>query len=140
MFQRFHVGIHHQPGELTAVDGGHPAQFGLRTRRIPDQRVNFCRAQIALVEADVVLPVQPDPGESDLQEFPNGDADAGGKDVIVGFVDLQHAPHALDILWRVSPVAHSVEIAHVHVVLDTGLDGRNGAGDLAGHESLTAAG
>ena len=59
---------------------------------------------------------------------------AGGDDVVVGLVLLQHQPHRLHVVAGVAPVALGVEVAQHEVVLQAELDAGHGVGDLAGHE------
>src|SRR5579875_3677988 len=74
--------------------------------------------------------------EGALDEFAHGVRLAGGEDVVVGLVLLQDQPHALDVVARVAPVALRVDIAEVEPLLQTALDGRDRAGDLAGDEGF----
>src|SRR5215475_8322275 len=60
-------------------------------------------------------------------------------DVIVWLVLLQHQPHGLCVILRVSPIAPGVEVAEVKLILQTELDRRGGARDLSRYESLSAA-
>ena len=110
----------------------------VRLGRVADQGVDLGRAEVALVETHVVLPVQSGVRERDLEELTDREAHTGGEHVVVGLVRLQHPPHALDVLGGVAPVTHRVEVPHVEVLLLSGLDGGDGARDLAGHEGLAA--
>jgi hypothetical protein len=56
---------------------------------------------------------------------------AGADDVVVGLVLLEHAPHGVDVVGRVAPVALGVEVAEVELALEAVLDAADGAGDLA---------
>ncbi len=78
--------------------------------------------------------------ERGLEEVAHGEVAAGREHEVVGLVGLQHAPHALDVLGGVAPVADAVEVAEVDVVLRSGLDGGDRPRDLARHERLAAAG
>ena len=64
---------------------------------------------------------------------------AGGDDVVVGLVLLQHQPHRLDVVAGVAPVALGVEVAEHDLVLQPELDAGDRVGDLAGHELEPAA-
>ena len=46
---------------------------------------------------------------------------AGGDDVIVGLVLLQHQPHRLDVVAGEAPVALGVEVAEEQLVLQAAL-------------------
>ena len=89
-----------------------PAELRLGLGGVADQRVDLGRPQVALIEADVVLPVEPGVLE-ETEEVADGVVAAGGQDEVVGLVGLQHPPHALDVLRGIAPVADGVEVAHV---------------------------
>jgi hypothetical protein len=63
---------------------------------------------------------------------------AGGDDVIVRFLLLQHHPHRFDVVAGKAPIAARVEVAERELVLHAELDAGRAAGDLAGDEVLTA--
>ena len=63
---------------------------------------------------------------------------AGGQHVVVRLVLLQDAPHALDVVAGMAPVALGVEVAEVELVLQAELDRGDRAGDLARDEGLAA--
>ena len=77
--------------------------------------------------------------EGHLHEVAHCVGGAGGEDEVLRGVVLEHAPHALHVLRRVSPVADGVEVAHVQRGLQAGVDAGDGARHLAGHEGLAAA-
>ena len=76
--------------------------------------------------------------EGQLDELAHAVGLAGGQHVIVGLILLQDAPHALDIVARMAPVALGVQVAEIQAVLPAMLDGGDRAGDLAGDEGLAA--
>src|SRR5450631_2646199 len=76
--------------------------------------------------------------KSELKKVAYGVRGAGRNDEVRGLVVLQHPPHGLNILRRISPVAGSVDIAHVEGVIMARFDAGDAAGDLACHESLSA--
>ena len=63
---------------------------------------------------------------------------AGGDDVVLRLLLLQHEPLHLDVVAGVAPVALGVEVAEEELGLQAGLDARQAAGDLARHEGLAA--
>ena len=132
-----------------------PAELLLCFCRIAEQEFHLGRAEIsgidahdrfagALVDAGLVdalaLPgdAAADMGEGALDELAHGMRLAGRQHVIVGLGLLQHAPHALDVIAGVAPVALGVDVAHVERVLHAEVDGRDGAGNLARDEGLAA--
>ena len=90
---------------------------------VADERVDLGGAQVAVVELHVVFPVEADvhrrtSSRKSRTEIP----DAGCQHVVVRLVRLQHAPHALDVLGGVAPVANGVEVAKPKFVLLASLD------------------
>ena len=87
---------------------------------------------------DVLLPVEADQPERELDELADGVHLTGRDDVVVRLVVLEHQPHRLDVLGRVSPVAAGVEVAEVQLVGLAGDDRGDAAGHLAGDEGRPA--
>ena len=85
-------------------------------------------------------PVEALPSEGDLDRLPDAVRLAGRDHEVVGLIGLEHQPHRLDVVGRVSPVALGVEVPEVELVLQPGGDPRHGSGDLAGDERLAAPG
>lgn len=54
--------------------------------------------------------------------------------------DLQHPPHALDVVLGVAPVSLRVQVAQEQTGLLAQVDLRHGPADLAGHEGGASAG
>ena len=97
----------------------HPPGFG----GITHEQINF-RGTIELFVCLHILPVvESNLVESPFAELTHGVCFASGYDVVVGLVGLQHAPHALDVLRGVAPVADGVEVAEGVVVLTAGTFG-----------------
>src|SRR5688500_361194 len=65
------VGVDHQPRQIRREHLGLPAQHFPGLGRVPDQRIDLRGAQVAIVELDVALPVQPGVVESELDEVPH---------------------------------------------------------------------
>ncbi len=55
-----------------------------------------------------------------------------------GLILLQHQPLHLDVVAGMAPVAQRVEVAEVKAILQSELDARQRAGDLAGDEGFAA--
>src|SRR3990172_2265743 len=64
---------------------------------------------------------------------------SSGDDVVLSLLCLQYEPHCSDIVLCVAPVAPSVEVAEIELLLQTQFDSRCGAGDFAGNEGLATA-
>src|SRR5579862_5303094 len=71
VLQRSEVGIHHQLHQILEFNLRFPSQNLLCLRRIADQQVDFGGAIIALINLDILVPVETRVVESDLAEFPN---------------------------------------------------------------------
>ena len=76
--------------------------------------------------------------ESQLEKLVNRMRFAGGDDVVVGLLLLEHEPHRADVVAGEAPIALGVEVAHDEFLLQAFLDARGSQGDLAGHERLAA--
>ena len=63
-----------------------------------------------------------------------------GKDVVIRLVLLQHAPHALDVVLGVAPIALGIDVAQVQALVDALVYPSDGGGDLAGDEGAAATG
>jgi hypothetical protein len=124
----------HDPDELGKGRPGLPAEPLAGLRGVAAQLVDLGRAEIAGVDLDVVLPVEPDEPEGLLDELPDRVHLARGHDVVVRLGLLEHQPHRLDVLGREAPVAAGVEVAEVELGLGAGEDRRDPAGDLPRHE------
>ena len=77
--------------------------------------------------------------EGHLHQFADAVDLAGGDHVVVGLVLLEHQPHRLDVVRRVSPVALGVEVAERELVLEAELDAGRRVRDLARDELEPAA-
>ena len=104
----------------------------------PTDRINLGGPQIAFVESNVAFPVEARPDRRRGRGIRAPSTRPGSEHKVVGCIDLQHPPHALDVLRGVSPVAHRVDVAHPQVLIQPGLDARYRAGDLARDECFTA--
>src|SRR3989304_5133206 len=90
---RGHLGLDHDPDQVWEGGPGAPLQLAGRLRGVAAEVVALGRAEVALVEADVVAPVQADEGEGGLDELADAVALAGGDDEVVRFGLLGHGPH-----------------------------------------------
>src|SRR6266481_527188 len=138
VFQQFAIGIHHQFYEVVKLDLGAPAQNALGFARVALEIIYFRRAEISGIDFDILFPVETSKLKSGLQEFANAMSLAGGDDKVVRAIELHHAPHGIDILRGITPVAFGLKIAHVEFLLQTGANPRYSSRDLAAHESLSS--
>src|ERR1700730_1665504 len=63
---------------------------------------------------------------------------SGCEDIVVGFLLLEHHPHAIDIIAGMTPVAPGIKVADVEPLLQTNRDGCDRTRDLARDERLAA--
>ncbi|CAM2156807.1 hypothetical protein PT2222_30148 [Paraburkholderia tropica] len=149
------VGRDHHLAELLQRRLRLPAELGARLVRAADQQIDFGgtietrthaheRAAVRNVDAGFALaaarPFELKAGrrEGHRHEVAHGFGAARREHVGVGFVGLQHAPHAFDVFGGVTPVALGVEIAEFEHALFAELDLRDGVRDLARHEFAAA--
>ena len=84
------------------------------------------RADAAFIDA-FAFPGQGQAGvlERQFAELADGVGLAGGDDVVVRLIGLQHELHGADVARGVAPVALRVEVSEVETILETGLDARH---------------
>lgn len=137
---QFHVRIDHHGSKLFDAGFRNPAQFFLGFGWIAQEEIDLCRAEIAGVELDMIIKAQAGMGKGEISELAHADGLAGGDDIIIGRVLLEHHPHHFDIVASVAPVAFGIEVAQEDFVLQTHFDSAYGAGDFAGDEGFASAG
>ena len=64
--------------------------------------------QVALIEPDVLLPVESDMAEGKPQEISDGVSGAGPEYIVTRLSMLQHRPHTRYIFGRITPVPDSI--------------------------------
>jgi hypothetical protein len=84
--------------------------------------------------------VEPSRSESQFDEITHAMRLAGGYDVVVRRLLLQHKPHSFDIVASETPVALGVEVSQVDLVLKTLADSAYGPSDFTGDESFAPTG
>ncbi|MBO0517536.1 GDP-mannose 4,6-dehydratase, partial [Streptomyces beijiangensis] len=97
--------VGHDASQFRGEDGGPPVQIALRLGGVADQVGDLGRPQVPLVKTYMALPVQARVLEAEGEEVADAVAGAGGDHVVVGGGGLEHAPHRVHVLGRVSPVA-----------------------------------
>src|SRR5215469_13129855 len=96
-----------------------------------------------LAKADLAAATLPFDGSTDTSKgFFDELADrmpfAGCQDIIIGLVLLHDHPHSFDIIARMAPVAHSIQVAEIKSILQPEFDRCGRACDLAGYEGFAA--
>ncbi|CAA7613533.1 Phytase family (modular protein) [Candidatus Terasakiella magnetica] len=149
------IRLDHLAHQLVEIGLVAPAQLFPSLGGVAQQQVHFGRAEITGIDLDqdpagggakaaffriLAAPAQGDTdlGEGQFDEFAHAVGFAGGEDEIIGLVVLQDAPHAIDVIAGMAPIALGFEVADVKSVLEPEMDGGDGAGDLAGDEGLAA--
>src|SRR5579859_2544366 len=130
----FQVGVHHFPDHVLKADLRLPAQHRLGLGAVTQQHVDLGRAQIGLRGAHELFPAQPDMLEGYPAHVAHRGRAAGGDDIVVRSVLLQHQPHGADIVLGVAPVAAGFEIAEFQHVGQAQLYPGGAVGHLAGDE------
>ena len=147
------IGLDHLADERVERDLVRPAELFARFGRIAQEDVDFGRPEIprvdfdqdlagpsmnALLLASAAAPYDlfADNRKGLFNQFPHRMGFTGRQHIIIGEGLLEHAPHALDIIPRMAPVALRIQIADIELVLKTQFDPRNPARDLAGDEGL----
>lgn len=126
------ISLNHSSHELVEGNLTLPSENALRLGGSTVKELNLRRTEVPLVNPDqdatglralsnlvdgVALALPGDGGANDgeglLDELADGVGLTGGKDEVVGGVLLEHAPHTLDVVLGVSPVALGVEVTEV---------------------------
>src|SRR5204863_434906 len=84
-------------------------------------------------------PPRAGPREREVEALAYRMRHTGADHVVDGLGRLEHLPHRLDVLDRITPVALGGQIAHAQLVLETQLDARDRLGDLARDEFAPSA-
>src|SRR5262245_28780766 len=138
--QTVEVRADHHLDERGESDLRPPAERALRLARVPDQVIDLGGAQQLGIDANVVLPPEPDGSERDLHEVLDRVRRPGGDDVVVGGGLLKHAPHGVDVVPGEAPVAPGLEVPQAQLGGESQLDGSRAVGDLARDELEAAPG
>src|SRR5579871_4953961 len=88
----------HHADELGKADARAPAEPLARLAGIALERVDLGRPQIARIELDMLLPVEPKLAERRFDKLANAVRFACRDRVVIGLLLLQHQPHRLDIV------------------------------------------
>src|SRR5262245_42118316 len=86
----------------------------------------------------MTLPVEPGDDKRGADDVTDGMGFARCDDVVIRLILLEHDPHRLAVFLGVSPVASSLEVPEPELVLASGFDGGDPAGDLPCHEGFAA--
>ena len=86
----------------------------------------------------MVLPIQPDMGKGQPAKLADRGGPPSGDHIIIRHILLQHRPHRLHIVPRMSPIPRGVQIAERQLIRQPQLDARHPVRHLAGHELDTA--
>src|SRR5215470_3766763 len=149
------IAVNHFRNQIDKARLVAPAEPLARFARIAEQNIDLGRTEIARIDFDQNLSglgIDPDlvdagaapddpaahMAERALDKFTDRMFLAGGQHIVVGFVLLEHHPHAFHIVAGVAPIALGIQITEIDSVLQAKLDGGDRAGDLARHEGLAA--
>jgi len=122
--------VDHRRDELFERRRRLPRQLGARPRRIADEQVDLGGTEQALVGDHVVSPIETGMAERDLAQLAYRVRGPAGDDEVARLGLLQHPPHRLHVVTRVSPVASRVEVPERERVGQAVLDPRDPVTDL----------
>ena len=80
----------------------------------------------------MILPIEAGGCKGSLHPFLNRMGLARGNDEVLGCIELQHAPHRVDIVGSVAPISLRVQIAQAQFLLQARLDPGHRSSHLAG--------
>src|SRR5918992_2721439 len=132
--EELEVCIDHQTDHLFKACARLPTELLPRLGGVADQMLDLGRTQEAGIDPHVPIGIQPDVVEGDPHELANRVRLAGGYDVVVRLVLLEHEPHGLDVVLGIAPVPLRVEVPERKLLLQPELDGGGTMGDLARDE------
>ena len=132
---QFQISIDHLFDELFEARRGHPTELRARLRRVPQQSIDLGRTKVTSVYLDddapgsrigtrlidaVTVPydLHPEMFSGRGYELPDRMLFASRYDVVFRRALLQHQPLRFDIVPRVPPISHRVEVTKVHAVLE----------------------
>ncbi len=125
----------------TSLLEGHfrlPPEFGLRLGGSPMSRSTSAGRTSAGSISTYFFQSSPDRGEREFHQPLDRVRLAGGDDVVVRLVLLEHQPHGPDVVAGEAPVALRVEVAEFEVLRQPELDAGDAVGHLARDELLPA--
>ena len=145
------IGLGHHSHQGIETDLALPAQLLVGLAGITDEDVHLGRAVKGRVDADddlpalavdalalfvFTLPFQIEAGVSGglLDKGAHRPGLAGGDDVIIGLLLLQHQPHGAHIVPGETPIPLGVQVAQLQHILQAAANACQGQGDLAGDE------
>src|SRR5947209_3038805 len=134
------IGFDHQTNQRFEAGFVVPAQVTFSLRGVANQEIHFRGTMEHLVGYDIPVIVQPGVGEGHFAKLAHGVGFAGGDHVVVRYLLLQHAPHGLDVIGRVAPVAPGIQIAQPDFGGFAGQDRGHSGCDFTGYELITTAG
>ena len=148
----FQVFPHHLGHQFVERGFGRPSELYFRLGGIAKQGFHFSRAEVARINPHQGVAVLVNAGLAHTRTLPRDlyaqfrrrDFDklahavlhAGGDDEIFRRILLQHQPLRFDVVAGMAPIAQGRKIAQIHAVLQTELDARQRAGDLAGDKGF----
>ena len=113
--------------------------MGPRFRGIPATVLNLCGTEELTIDDDVFAIVEAERGKRSIDQLFDRMTLSRRQNAVGGFVDLQHAPHRLDVFGRIAPIARSGEIAQAEWSIERSCGGSCGSRhDLLCHEAIVA--
>ena len=159
-FRHFDIVSDHFTDKLIKGRRRLPSQLGLCLARISQQQIDFGRTKVARINLDndllritrvhthfihstrrsLPLHFGTNLRKGLFHKLPHRVRFSRRQHVIIGFILLQHAPHAFDVVLGVTPVAFGVEVAQKEALLRATVNRRHGGRNLARHKGTAPAG
>jgi hypothetical protein len=134
--QLLHIGVYHNPHQVGEMNARLPIERRLRPAGVGQQIIHLRRPEVARVNFDVILPIQPHIAKRFVQEFPHRMAFPRTNNQILRLILLQHLPHGYHVVGGVAPIPLGVQVAQVELVLLSGHNRRQRPRNLARDKGL----
>src|SRR5437588_11189758 len=101
---------------------------------------DFCGAEIPRIDFNMITPVQLDLSKCFVEELLHAVRFSGRHNVIIRLRLLQHEPHRLYVVARVTAATSRFEVAHVESMLQAEFDSGGRARDLSADKRFATPG
>ena len=154
------ISLYHFLNKVVERGAELPSNLLLSLGGVTEEEVNLCGSEVTGIDLHKLAALigginsdlidgsglaSPLDGDADdleglLDELTDGVGLSGSKDVVIGLVLLKHAPHTLDVVAGMAPIALGVDVAEVEALVNALVNAGDGGGDLTGDEGLATAG
>ena len=154
------IGLHHLLHKVVKRGAEFPSNLLLGLGGVAEEEVNLSGSEVTGVDLHKLAAfiggidsdlidgsglASPLDGDADnleglLNELADSVGLSGGEDVVIGLILLKHAPHTLDVVAGMAPIALGIDITEVEALVNALMDAGDGGGNLTGDEGLATAG